>query len=88
MTLEIFEEMVHPPFQFTLDWFLNLVPQFKMKYLPIHKLSQPKVDLKDVVQPASAKSFQVEAEDVDFCVPTIQVDYQGKKFGETLLVEV
>lgn len=79
----LFEELLNTPMHFTLDQLLSLVPIFRDRFYSATRMSTvPKIQsaLKE-----NAGSYQISPDDVDFTIPTVQLEFDGRKFLDVLL---
>ena len=79
----MFEELLNSPLSFTLDQLLSLVPMFRDRvYSAVKKSSMS--GIKPMME-QSVGSNLISPEDVDFTVPTVQLDFDNRKFASVFL---
>ena len=79
----LFEVLLNTPMHFTLDQLLSLVPIFRDRLYSVTRRSAvPKLQsaLKE-----NAESYQISPDDVDFTIPTVQLEFDGRIFSDVLL---
>ena len=74
---DFFQELLNTPMHITIGQLLDTVPLFKEKMM--QKLGKNHIEVK------VSEVYGLEAEDVDFTIPTITVDFQGDKIDGVLL---
>lgn len=79
----LFNELLNTPMHFTLDQLLSLVPIFRDKLYSVTRMSNvPEIQsaLKE-----KAESYQISSDDVDFTIPTVQLEFDGRTISDVLL---
>lgn len=79
----LFQELLNTPMNFTLDQLLSLVPIFRDRFYSATRKSKLLEVLKELEQ--NVGSYQINPDDVDFTVPTVELEFDGQIFLDVLL---
>lgn len=79
----MFDALVNANIQISLDQLLNMVPAFREQLF--EKLQRERVRNTQISGAVELEALHVNLEDVDFKIPTIKVEFDGRIFEEVLL---